>query len=101
MKLRKGFLLAVLCVQLSCLLASRAAGKKALNIAYIYSGAGEYVSSGTIPAVELAAELISNSSEVLPGYEIVLHEGNSEVMTVITCLSIFIIWTAVYEANKV
>lgn len=71
----KGTLLAVLWLQL----AAAQATQKVLNIAYVYSSGGEYVSNGTIPAVQLAAELISNSSDVLPGYEIVLHEGNSEV----------------------
>ena len=76
---KKGVLLTAIWLQLSSVSVSLAVEKKPLNIAYIYSSGGEYVSSGTIPAVQLAADIISNSADILPNYELVLHEGNSEV----------------------
>ena len=41
-----------------------------LYIAFFTSFGGAYVSSGAIPAVELALELINNSSTILPGYSL-------------------------------
>ena len=41
-----------------------------LHIAYYTSKSGTFVSSGTIPAVDLAFELINDEDDLLPGYNL-------------------------------
>ena len=50
-----------------------------LYIAFITSFGGQYVSSGTVPAVEMALEEINNRSDVLPNYKLSLFVGDSQV----------------------
>ena len=50
-----------------------------LHILYITSGGGEFVSSGTKPAVDMALERINNDPGVLHGYTLNVTEGDSEV----------------------
>ena len=50
-----------------------------LYIAYITSFGGQYVSSGTVPAVEMALEEINSRADVLPNYKLSLIVGDSQV----------------------
>ena len=50
-----------------------------LHILYITSSGGEFVSSGTRPAVNMALERINNDPGVLHGYTLNITEGDSEV----------------------
>lgn len=50
-----------------------------LRILYITSFGGEYNSSGSIPAVEIAMEQINNSSDILEDYRLVYEVGDSQV----------------------
>jgi len=49
-----------------------------LHILYITSSGGEFVSSGTRPAVNMALERINNDPGVLHGYTLNITEGDSE-----------------------
>ena len=49
--------------------------KTELYIAFITSFGKQYNSSGTVPALELALEVINNCSEVLHDYRLSLFEG--------------------------
>ncbi len=52
---------------------------KVLNFMLIYSGGGQYNSSGVEPAVDLAVEVI-NENNIIPGYNLsVASRGNSSV----------------------
>ena len=51
-----------------------------LYIAFITSFGGQYVSSGTVPAVEIALEEINNRADVLPNYKLSLFVGDSQVV---------------------
>ena len=50
-----------------------------LRILYITSFGGEYDSSGSIPAVEIALEQINNRSDILEDYRLVYEVGDSQV----------------------
>ena len=52
-----------------------AQNETALHIAFITSFGKQYNSSGTVPALELALEVINNCSEVLHDYKLTLFEG--------------------------
>jgi len=49
--------------------------KTELYIAFITSFGKQYNSSGTVPALELALDVINNCSEVLRDYKLSLFEG--------------------------
>ena len=51
-----------------------ASTKLPLHIAYYTSKSGTFVSSGTIPAVDLALDLINDDDGILPGYNL-SYEG--------------------------
>lgn len=54
-------------------------GTKVINFMLITSGGGQYDSSGVVPAVDLAVELV-NKNEVIPGYQLsVASRGNPSV----------------------
>ncbi|XP_064382160.1 gamma-aminobutyric acid type B receptor subunit 1-like [Halichondria panicea] len=55
-------LLAVLC--------GAAMAQEVINIGFIYSGSGQYITAGVQPAVYLAVEMINNSTNILPGYQL-------------------------------
>ena len=44
-----------------------------IHVAFITSFGGKYNSSGVIPAVQLATELINNRTDLLTGYELVIE----------------------------
>lgn len=51
-----------------------------INIGFIYSGGGQYNSSGAVPAVQLALELINNKTDLLNGYQLnIAYTGDSRV----------------------
>ncbi len=51
-----------------------------LNIGFIYSGSGQYITAGVQPAVYLAVEMINNSTNILPGYQLnISYTRDSEV----------------------
>lgn len=71
--------LALLAVLLIIPLGTANPEAKILNFMLIYSGGGQYNSSGVEPAVNLAVELV-NENNVIPGYNLsVASRGNSNV----------------------
>ena len=55
--------------------ATNSSNKTELHIGFITSFGGQYNSSGTVPAVEMALEQINSRTDVLPNYTLSLHEG--------------------------
>ena len=80
---QSGFALGCLCQFLLLLSPARAQdatdNRTELRIVYITSSGGEYNSSGTIPAIEIALEQINDRSDVLPDYRLKYELGDSQV----------------------
>ena len=48
-------------------------GQQELHVAFITSFEGEFDSSVTVPAVQLAREAVNRDSNILPGYKLVVE----------------------------
>ncbi len=65
---------------LLALLGCAARAQEVINIGFIYSGSGQYITAGVQPAVELAIELVNNDSSILSNYTLnIAYKGDSEV----------------------
>lgn len=62
------------------LLATAARAQEIVNIGFIYSGSGQYITAGVQPGVELAVNLVNNNSTLLPDYQLnISYTGDSQV----------------------
>ena len=66
---------------LLAVLSGAAMAQEVINIGFIYSGSGQYITAGVQPAVTLAVEMINNSTNILPGYQLnISYTRDSEVI---------------------
>ena len=66
-------LLLVFCLATLQPLRAQTDNRTEIHVAFITSFGGEYDSSGVIPAVQLATELINNRTDLLTGHELVIE----------------------------
>lgn len=77
----------ITCLLLLTLISGFAKAQSTINIGFIYSGSGQYITAGVQPAVELAVELVNNRMDLLPGYQLNISYTRDSEVSVCTTLS--------------
>ena len=68
------------CLLLLTWISVSAMAQNTINIGFIYSGSGQYITDGVRPAVGLAVELVNNRTDLLPEYQLnISYTRDSEV----------------------